>query len=455
MLLRWMSLLFLCLYGACCLAEPQPFRIAVLMAWIGSGHIPKSAKFFFASVAANRELIDLLLFHESNQNLIEFLSQNTYPNVRVIDLGSGGFSTLSAQKMGTKLGLHDQATAELEQLMRTVFKAWPKWTLEIRPAFGSIFEDYLPGYSHWLYMDMDEVLGDLPAWIELEELMEFHIVTLSTGDSRRIYVRGPFTMFNTTHEFPSLIWTECSYMSSDTIMDYFRFKAKYCVGDRNSLAANHRTIKKSNWDCTLTPDEAEFSERVIRVPNLRLKISSKSMADPAANRLSDVRVHNIFWIDGAVRFCTSNTACDPTRPSAFRRRMLNIEGTDSVRMPLSVDPSFPGMRIKRGKRKRVLLPRKDHGGCNMAWTQGWGRCLQTRESRFDLYLIDKFWFKQEFAFPEDEQQSAVGERMIVHFRTWKFGWSGQLSEADIPEPPLEGGGRYMFEKNEIHSLDQL
>lgn len=430
----------------------HPFRVAILMAWIGTGHIPKSARFFFSSVAANSELMELLLFHEANDHIVDFVNENNYPNVRIIDLGVGGFSTLSATKMGNKVGLSDAETSELEVLMKKVFGAWPKWTLEIRPAFGSIFEDYLHEYTHWIYMDMDEVLGDMPAWLEMEEFMEFHVVTLSTGDSKRIYVRGPFTMFNTTHEFPSLIWTKCSYMNHENLLRYFRFKAENCVGGRNHMAAHRKAIKESDWDCTLTPDEAEFSERVISVPDIRLKISSKSLADPAANRVSDVRVHQIFWIDGAIRFCTNDGICDPTRPSPFRRRMLNIEGRDSISMPLSVDPTFPGMRLKKGKRKRVLLPRKDNGGCNMSWTQGWGRCLQTKETRFDLYLIDKFWFKQDFAFAEDEQQSAVGERAIVHFRSWKFGWGGNLNPQSIPEPPMEGGGQFVFQRKQIQSL---
>lgn len=429
----------------------HPFRLAILMAWIGTGHIPKSAKFFMSSVVANSELVDLLLFHESNRHLLDFVGSKS-SNIHVIDLGYGGFSRLCATKMGGKLQLNNESITELEQVMGKVFSARPKWTLEVRPAFGSIFEDYLHGYTHWLYMDMDEVLGDLPAWMELEELTEFHVVTLSTGDSKRIYVRGPFTMVNTTHEFPSLIWTKCSYLDRNNILNYYRFKAYNCIGDRNSAAARRHIVKASSWSCTLTPDEAEFSERVISEPKIRLKIASKSMADPAANRMSDVRVHQIFWIDGAIRFCALNTVCDPTRPSPFRRRMLNIEGTDSISMPLSVDPSFPGMRIKRGERKRVLLPRKDRGGCNMDWTQGWGRCLQTRDTRFDLYLIEKFWFKQEFAFAEDEQQSVVGERAIVHFRSWKFGWDSQLNQDDIPDPPENGGGHFVFQRQKINKL---
>ena len=433
--------------------KKPPFRIAVVMGWIGGGNIPASGKYFFSSVAANSNILDLLLFHEDNQHLVDFMSKDSYSNIHVYDLGHNGFSTLSAQKMGSKLSLSSNDISELAHHMATIYRVQPKWTLEIRPAFGSIFEDYLTDYTHWLYMDMDEILGDIPAWLEMEELTDFHMVTLATGDSHRVYMRGPFTMINTTHEFPSLIWKKCSYLSSENIMNYFRFKTENCIGTKEHITSRSHIVKNSEWNCGLIPDEAEFSERVINTPSIRLKIASKSLADPAANRVTDIRPDEIFWIDGAVRFCTNKRSCDPTRPSPFRRRMLSLERRREITMPLSVDLDFPGMRIKKGERTRVLKPRLDGGACQMAWTRPWGRCLRTNDRRFDLYLIDKFWWKQDFAFAEEEQQSAVSERMIVHFRSWKHKWSRLNRDNLVPKPSPLGGGRYIFSSKSINTLE--
>lgn len=418
----------------------SPFRIAVLMAWMGTGHIPASSRYFFSSIAANSNLLDLLLFHEHNHYLQQTLQGDNYPNIRTHNLGVRGFGKLAAQTMGSQLGLSPKNITELARFMSAVYQMEPKWSLELRPAFGSIFESYLSGYTHWLYMDMDEILGDFPAWLELEELTDFHVVTLATGDSHRVYLRGPFTLVNRTHDFPSLIWKKCNYLSAGNIVDYFRFRSRNCLEGRGPPGAR--------WRCGIVPDEAEFSERVIMTPGIRLKIASKSMADPKSNRLADVRAPEIFWVDGAVRFC-SVKGCDPTQLSPFRRRMLQQEQHSSISMPLSVDPNFPGMRIKKGKRQRVLMPRKDGGSCRMAWTRPWGRCLRTPERRFDLYLIDRFWWKQEFDFSE-EVQSAVGERMIVHFRSWKHSWSRLKN---VPLPPSHGGGHYLFTRRGIRSLD--
>lgn len=428
----------------------SPFRIAVVVAWIGGGHVPASTHYFLSSVAANANLLDLLLFHENNNHLGDFIGDRDYPNVYLHNLGKSGLGELAARKMGSKLSLSGTDIAHLAAYLKEMYREKPKWTLEIRPAYGSIFEDYLDGYTHWLYMDMDEILGDIPAWLELEELMDFHIVTLATGDSHRVYLRGPFTMVNMTHEFPSLIWTRCSYLTARNIVKYAQFKTEACL-KKQSVPELEDFAKQMNWKCRILPDEAEFSERVITTPGIYLKIASKSLADPIANKLTDVSANEIFWVDGAVRFCTGGLVCDPTRPSAFRRRMLNVEGRDSVAMPLTVDPSFPGMRLKKGPRQRVLLPRKDGGACKMVWTQPWGRCLRTSDRRFDLYLIDKFWWKQEFAFAEEEQQSAVSERMIVHFRSWKHYW-GKLGN-DVPLPPEVGGGHFVFTRNRIVNFE--
>ena len=61
---------------------------------------------------------------------------------------------------------------------------------EYKPAFGVVFEDFLTGYSHWGYCDLDMVLGNLPLFIEQAELASQDIVTYSFGDMDALYLRG-------------------------------------------------------------------------------------------------------------------------------------------------------------------------------------------------------------------------------------------------------------------------
>ena len=48
---------------------------------------------------------------------------------------------------------------------------------EYKPTHGVVFAEYLTAYSHWSYTDIDMLIGDLPLFIELEELERYDIFT--------------------------------------------------------------------------------------------------------------------------------------------------------------------------------------------------------------------------------------------------------------------------------------
>ena len=56
--------------------------------------------------------------------------------------------------------------------LRFMLDKWPRLVAEYKPAFGTIFEQYLGDYSHWGYCDLDMVIGNLPLFIEATELAE-------------------------------------------------------------------------------------------------------------------------------------------------------------------------------------------------------------------------------------------------------------------------------------------
>ena len=37
---------------------------------------------------------------------------------------------------------------------------WPRLVAEYKPAFGSIFAEYLGNYTHWAYPDLDIVINN-------------------------------------------------------------------------------------------------------------------------------------------------------------------------------------------------------------------------------------------------------------------------------------------------------
>jgi len=93
---------------------------------------------------------------------------------------------------------------------------------------GYIFEEYLEGYSHWGYSDVDMLFGDLGRWISSSELEDFDIVTYGFGDQHRLYLRGQFTLHKNNNNI-NQIWRSCEYLSDlDTrLVSVLQGKEKY------------------------------------------------------------------------------------------------------------------------------------------------------------------------------------------------------------------------------------
>lgn len=54
----------------------------------------------------------------------------------------------------------------------------PYYIVEFKPALGWLFREYLAGYSHWAYGDLDVLFGDMRrGWLEPDELRNFDIIT--------------------------------------------------------------------------------------------------------------------------------------------------------------------------------------------------------------------------------------------------------------------------------------
>ena len=149
--------------------------------------MPSFLPYFIATAARSAPLVDYLIFHERVS-----IPWERPPNVKFVDLGGGGLAELVGLKLGEQLNLplraprpstaasppphhrhlsHNcprrrpcdgagNATVLLRSL-RLLFEKWPRLVAEYKPTFGSVFEDFLSGYSHWGYCDLDMVIGNL------------------------------------------------------------------------------------------------------------------------------------------------------------------------------------------------------------------------------------------------------------------------------------------------------
>lgn len=191
-------------------------RLAIVIPFVGEGPgaIPPYLELFCTAAAGSASLVDFLLIHSGvldgyhgdacPENVI-FISLNTIENfskylVRVID-----------HKADEDVAVAGSREVLAKILAKHVIK-YPYVLVEFKPALGHIFAEFLEGYTHWGYSDLDILFGDLERWITPDELDDFDIVTYGFGDQDRVYLRGQFT-FHKNAKGVNQIWRLCDYLS--------------------------------------------------------------------------------------------------------------------------------------------------------------------------------------------------------------------------------------------------
>jgi len=113
------------------------------------GPPPPYLSYFVASAGRSAPLVDWLVFHEHQALLWE--PRQLPGNVKLVDLGHGGLAELVGVKLGERLGLPLRNATTVLRSLRLLFEKWPRLVAEYKPAFGTVFEDFLGDYSHWGY----------------------------------------------------------------------------------------------------------------------------------------------------------------------------------------------------------------------------------------------------------------------------------------------------------------
>ena len=60
---------------------------------------------------------------------------------------------------------------------------------------------------------LPQVLGQLPRFIERDELLNYHIVTYSFGDMEAVYLRGQWTFHQNTPTVNG-VWKGCKHLGA-------------------------------------------------------------------------------------------------------------------------------------------------------------------------------------------------------------------------------------------------
>jgi hypothetical protein len=191
-------------------------RLAIIIPFIGEGPeaVPPYLELFCIAAAGSASLVDFLLIHSGVldgyygaicPDNVKFISLSTMEDfsrylIRVVD-----------HKPEHEIAL-GQSRQKLAKIVAKHLITYPYVLVEFKPALGHVFAEFLEGYSHWGYSDLDILFGDMERWITPDELTDFDIVTYGFGDQDRIYLRGQFT-FHKNDAKVNQIWRSCHYLS--------------------------------------------------------------------------------------------------------------------------------------------------------------------------------------------------------------------------------------------------
>lgn len=386
-------------------------RLAIIIPFIGQGPaaIPSYLELFCTAAAGSANLVDFLLIHDGVLDGYHAAEGRPCPaNVVFISLQTiEGFSYALTRVMDRKeeadIAVGGSRDALARVLARHILK-YPYVMVEFKPALGHIFEEYLAGYSHWGYSDLDILFGDLEQWITVDELTYFDVVTYGFGDQDRVYLRGQFTFHRNDPHRVNQLWRACDYLSG---MDQ-RF-ADVLSGEK------HLQFESA---------EGCYSAAVLESTDLKVKYAVKAFTDVAGGKDTSY-THGLYVSTGRNRDRTvlyKAGGDDPRGLAAVPANWFEARGSVYAdrRTVLYRDV---------GERERLPAVERDDVKC-MFWAQ---KRYQSRLC-LDKTLVNStdtvFWIDGQLYKQKYELASLPGNIVTApffHFQEWKrYYRNGQL-----------------------------
>lgn len=185
---------------------PQ-LKLALVLTLAGSSKLANFFEWSCRSIAASTGLVDMLVFHENNQRL---LNVSCASNVKLINLGDRGLSRSIAQLIIANDSMSD-VRREVTMMLGEVIAHSPRYLVEIKPMVGTLFQSHLSGYSHWSCTDPDIIWGNLTEWIHRDDLAEYDLLSFAKNwDAGRLFLRGQMT-WHRNDEWVNSLWRGLKY----------------------------------------------------------------------------------------------------------------------------------------------------------------------------------------------------------------------------------------------------
>ena len=109
------------------------------------------------------------------------------------------------------------------------------------------------------------MLGQLPRFIERDELLNYHIVTYSFGDMEAVYLRGQWTFHQNTPTVNG-VWKGCKHLGAGLQYELFQ---------KVAWARRMEALGKKSYHKRFLSAEGCYSHRAAHTPGLRIKVANK------------------------------------------------------------------------------------------------------------------------------------------------------------------------------------
>lgn len=273
------------------------------------------------------------------------------------------------------------------------------------------------------------IIGDLPIYIELQELEDYHIFTYHFGDVFRLYLRGQFTAHQNS-PLVNYLWAKCAHLGAHL---------------QKELEAKHEIVRKlaakgKRGRTRFISAEGCYSFVVASTPGLRVKFASKAFADWSGDRY-------FYVIDGAVRKCLQpehvwkpNTTGQPCQP--FGPRLIGHSA------------ALPGVQRPHGD----ALSLQTHSNCSRWIQKPWRLCAALTEAEAPLYnvmLHEGRWWAQRFVSRVPQGNLKVVtflEGAFLHLQQWK-GRFRKLKYGGASIPRLQMRRVFLLSSKAFEPLD--
>lgn len=180
----------------------RSIRIAAVV--VCYGPLPVWFDAFILTAKHSAELFDWLIF------VMEDVDSATFGNVRLFNFKIQGLLQL-LRRLNVGI-ISDLFSDDTWVSMLDIFIRLHSFSFdELKPLYGSLFHDYLLGYSHWAFADINILSGRMSTLVTRDILRTFDVYSISHGDSNRIHLHDQMTIFKNNDRI-NTVWQKCDHL---------------------------------------------------------------------------------------------------------------------------------------------------------------------------------------------------------------------------------------------------